>query len=90
MNNTATATKTIAFQTGRTYDTGRGDYVWSFTVVSRTAKFVTLRSDCYRNGTHTNDTKRVGVHTYNGAEACYPLGSYSQCAVIFADPFVEA
>jgi hypothetical protein len=52
------------------------DCVWSFEVVSRTAKFVTLLED---DGTR----RRVGVLTdQNGDEWARPFGTFSLCPVV--------
>jgi len=48
---------------------GDWDCVYRFTVVSRTAKFVTLN--------YYGESKRVGIKTDDKSEYCYPLGSYS-------------
>jgi hypothetical protein len=52
------------------------DTVWTFEVVKRTAKFVTLRDVC------SDETVRVGVLTSNGAEWCKPFGTFSMCPVL--------
>lgn len=80
---TTTDTDTlISFEVGATYTTGRGDYVWHFEVLKRTAKFITIREVL------TDEVKRVGVRVFNFGglrETAYPHGDYSQCAVISAD-----
>jgi hypothetical protein len=48
---------------------GDWDCIYRFTVVSRTAKFVTLN--------YYGEPKRVGIKTDSEGEYCYPLGSYS-------------
>jgi hypothetical protein len=48
---------------------GDWDCIFRFTVVSRTAKFVTLN--------YYGEPKRVGIKTGAEGEYCYPLGSYS-------------
>ena len=79
MSNTATATNTAAFAIGTTYTTGRGaDYVWTFTVIARTAKFITVE-DKY------GEVTRVGVKNYDGREIALPLGTYSMAPVISSD-----
>jgi hypothetical protein len=75
---TTTNPTASTFQVGQTYDTGRGDYCWTFTVAKRTAKFITITDEYGK-------TSRVGVRTWNGTETAYPLGLYSQCPVIHAD-----
>jgi hypothetical protein len=70
---------TNTFQIGNTYNTGRGsDYVWFFTVVSRTAKFITIE-DQY------GDRHRVGVKMSCGREVAFPLGHYSLAPMLVAD-----
>lgn len=75
-----TTTTTTTFQIGETYTTGRADYVWEFTVIGRTAKFLTLLDEY---GT----TIRVGcsISPYDGVERALPLGRYSMAPVISAD-----
>jgi hypothetical protein len=55
-----------------------GDYdcIFKFTVISRTAKFVTLQ--------YFNDIKRVGIKVRDGREYCYPLGNYSMACSVSA------
>lgn len=73
---------TTTFRTGYTYDTGRGrDYVWTFTVVSRTAKFLTLEDEY-------GQTFRVGIRVWDGRETASPLGRYSMAPMIVADRVV--
>ncbi len=80
--NTTTATHT--FQIGESYNTGRcGDYVWSFTVIARTAKFITIQDD------DDARTYRVGIWVSDGVEKALPLGRYSMAPVIFADRFAS-
>jgi hypothetical protein len=52
------------------------DCVFRFTVVSRSAKFVTVK--------YFNDLKRVGIKVRDGVEYCYPLGTYSMACSISA------
>lgn len=83
---TTETTAPITFEVGATYTTGRGDYEWTFTVLSRTAKFITIRENL------TGEIKRVGVRVWNFdgcRESAYPHGEYSQCAVLFADRKAE-
>jgi hypothetical protein len=68
-----------AFRVGARYDTGRGDYVWTFTVLKRTAKFITVLDEL------DGKERRVGVHVHAGREYALPLGSFSQAPVISAD-----
>ena len=73
------------FKTGRTYSvrsTGDHECIFSFTVLKRTARFMTIRD---KNG---RDDRRVGVQVsdyFDGAEIAYPLGRYSMCPIIRAD-----
>ena len=56
-----------------------GDYdcIFRFTVVSRTAKFVSLQ--------YFNDIKRVAIRkSHDGIEYCYPLGSHSMAPTLRA------
>lgn len=72
------------FEVGKTYATRSiGDYdcIFTFTVLSRTAKFVTLRT--------TNDEEmRRGVRTspvFPNTEVCDPFGRYSMSPVLIAE-----
>jgi len=47
------------------------DCIFRGTVVKRTAKFITLKIDGYR------DLKRVKVNVHEDVEEVYPLGRYS-------------
>jgi hypothetical protein len=78
---TTNTTDLIRFEVGETYTTGPGDYVWTYEVVRRTAKFVTLRDVL------TDETVRVGVemHYTGRCETCLPHGRYSMAAVLNAD-----
>lgn len=62
---------------------GDSNCVWTFEVVKRTAKFVTLRD------VDTDETMRVGVRWSNfdgqQVETCLPFGRYSLCPVLKAD-----
>lgn len=72
------------FRPGSTYDTGGcSDYVWTFTVVSRTARFMVLEDEDGR-------TRRVGVRVSGDREVAMPLGSYSMAPVLGADREVTA
>jgi hypothetical protein len=76
-----TDTDLITFQPGQTVACrSLGDYncVWVFTVVKRTAKFVTLEDT-------SGKLRRVGVYEYDGAEACKPFGRYSMAPTLRAD-----
>ena len=77
MSNTATSTPT-QFNVGTEYTTGRnGDYIWTFTVVARTAKFVTLQDE-------EGDLYRVGIYVWGDTEAAMPFGKYSMAPTINA------
>lgn len=79
MHTTTDTAAPATFQVGATYDTGNADYVWTFTVVARTAKFITIRQ-------HGDiEDRRVGVKVHAGREYALPLGSYSLAPVISAD-----
>lgn len=68
------------FQVGHTYSTRSicdYDTVFSFTILSRTAKTVTVNV----NG----KVVRRGISVWNGIEQFKPHGSYSMCAIISAD-----
>lgn len=75
-----TTTATDTFKVGSTY-TARSaanyDCVWAFTVIKRTAKFVTLLEGA--------DTMRVGVKTDRDGEWALPFGTYSMAPVIRAN-----
>lgn len=70
------------FQVGQTYSTRSAcdhECIFSYTVVSRTAKRLVLEDR------HGRISKR-GVYTYSdGIEHCKPQGSYSMAPVISAD-----
>lgn len=68
------------FQTGKTYSTRSiGDYdcIFSFEVIARTAKRLTL--------SYRGKTFQRGVYNLDGVERCKPMGTYSMCPVISAD-----
>jgi hypothetical protein len=69
---------TTTFQLNTTYITGGHDYVWTFTVIARTAKFITVE-DAY------GEIKRVGVTIHRDREVAFPLGTYSMAPLIAAD-----
>jgi len=52
------------------------DCIFRFEVLSRTAKFVTLK--------YFNEEKRVGIKVRDGREYCYPLGTYSMAVSVHA------
>lgn len=71
---------TAQFHVGRTYQTRSicdYDCIFSFTILARTAKTVTVKV----NG----NTVRRGLYLYEGVEQFKPFGSYSMCAIIGAD-----
>lgn len=71
---------TIQFQAGKTYWTRSitdYDTIFSFTIMGRTAKTVTIQ-------VHGKTVKR-GVSVYDGREQFKPFGTYSMCAIISAD-----
>jgi hypothetical protein len=75
-----TATQIKAFEVGKTYSTRSAcdyDCVFSYTVVKRSAKFITVR-DKFGKGT------RCGVSEWNGAESAFPEGRYSMAPSIQA------
>lgn len=72
------------FEVGKTYtmrSIGDHDCVWTYTVVKRTAKTITIS-----DGQETK-TCRVNAKTseIRNAESIYPLGRYSMCPVLSAD-----
>ncbi len=74
---------TVAFEVGRTYrDRSAGDHncIFELTVISRTAKQITL-AECLGD---KNVTRGVYVDE-RGVERCKPFGTYSMCTVISAD-----
>lgn len=69
------------FEIGKTYSTRSAcdwECVFSFTVLRRTAKRITIED---RHG----QVRTVGVQNYGGDETAKPLGSYSMCPVIRAE-----
>jgi len=70
----------IQFQVGKTYATRSicdSECVFSFTIMARTAKQVTVQ-------VHGKTVKR-GLSLYDGVEQFKPFGNYSMCAIISAD-----
>jgi hypothetical protein len=68
------------FQTGRTYYTRSicdADCIFSFTILGRTAKSVTVQVH--------GKTVRRGLSVWNGIEQFKPFGNYSMAAIISAD-----
>lgn len=71
---------TTQFETGRTYSTRSicdHDCIYSFTILGRTAKQVTVK-------VRGSEVKR-GLSVWNGVEQFKPFGSYSMAAIISAD-----
>jgi len=74
---------TTTFQVGRTYATRSicdHDCIFSFTILARTAKTVTVE-------VHDKVVRR-GIRVWNGVEQFKPFGTYSMCAIIGADDIV--
>ena len=70
------------FQVGQSYSCrslADSDCIWTFTVIKRTAKFITIQGHKY------DAPKRVGVRMYDGVETADPLGRYSMSPTIRAD-----
>lgn len=77
---------TKKFSPGATYAARSAcdhECVWTFTVVKRTAKFVTLVDKW-------GEIVRVGVRVWNGIEFCSPLGVYSMSPSLSAERPVAA
>lgn len=71
---------TTQFQVGRTYATPSicdHECIFSFTILARTAKSVTVN-------VHGKVVRR-GLQIWEGVEQFKPFGSYSMCAVISAN-----
>jgi hypothetical protein len=69
------------FEIGKTYSTRSAcDYetVYSWTVIARTAKQITLEDRWGRQG-------KRGIYLWNDTEYCKPNGTYSMCPVINAE-----
>lgn len=74
---------TKTFEAGKTYATRSicdSECIFSFTIVARSAKQVTVK-------VHGNIVKR-GLSVYEGVEQFKPFGNYSMCAIISADDLV--
>ncbi len=72
---------TKSFEVGKTYTTRSAcDYecVFAFTVISRTAKRMTIE-DCHGR------TRTVGIKVWAGCETAMPQGRFSMAPVITAD-----
>jgi len=57
------------------------DCIFSFTIISRTAKTITFE--------YHGETKKRGLYVYDGVEQFRPFGTYSMCAIVGADRRVE-
>lgn len=69
------------FEIGRTYSCRSiADYecVWTFQVVSRTAKFVTIKQP---NNLHS---VKVGIKIFQDSEYCHPFGKFSMAPSLYA------
>ena len=55
--------------------------VWSFIVIKRTAKFITIQDVTFPERPDEKPV-RVGVKTGNDGEWAMPMGTYSMCPVI--------
>jgi hypothetical protein len=69
-----------SFQVGKTYATRSicdYDCIFSFVILSRTAKTVTVN-------VHGKSVRR-GLSLWNGVEQFKPYGTYSMCAIVGAD-----
>lgn len=77
---TTTAPASIArFIVGEFYECRSAcdsDCFWTFEVLARTAKFITI--------TDGDKIRRVGVYVYEGVESALPLGKYSMAPVLRA------
>jgi hypothetical protein len=72
---------TVQFQVGRTYSTrsiGDHECIYSFKILGRTAKTVTVVVE-------NNKVVRRGLYIHNDIEHFKPFGTYSMCAIIGAD-----
>jgi hypothetical protein len=73
------------FEIGKTYYAHSAcdyDTIFAYTVIKRTAKFITIDSGY--------DTRRVGVRRNNdGIEICLPQGSFSMAPVLRANRELE-
>lgn len=68
------------FEAGKTYTTRSAcdsNVVWSFEVIKRTAKRITVVED-------SNTVRTVGVTEMGGHEVAWPLGKYSMAPIIRA------
>ena len=75
---------TTSFQVGQTYATRSAcdyDSIFSFEIIARTAKTVTVN-------VHGKKVRR-GISIWDGVEQFRPFGTYSMCAVISAEKTLE-
>jgi hypothetical protein len=81
MPSTETTTAPATFQVGTTYAARSAcdsNCVWTFEVIKRTAKRITIAGD--------DTVKTIGVRVgFGGHEYASPLGTYSMAPVICAD-----
>jgi hypothetical protein len=70
-------TKFVVGQTYATRSIGDADCIFSFTILARTDKTVTVE-------VHDKRVRR-GLNIWEGVEQFKPFGTYSMCAVIRAD-----
>ena len=73
--------ETKRFEVGKEYSCRSvcdHDCVWTFKVVSRTEKTVTLEDAL------TRKTCKRRPNVWDGQEVCFPLGYYSMCPIIRA------
>lgn len=79
------SSKSSKFEVGKTYATAsicNSDCIFSFEILARTAKTVTVK-------VHGKVCRR-GISLYEGIEQFYPHGHYSMCAIIGADDVVAS
>jgi hypothetical protein len=72
---------TMQFEVGKTYSTRSmcdWDTVFSFEVLARTPKTMTLKM-------HGEKVQKRGIYVYDDVERCCPKGQYSMCPIIRAD-----
>jgi len=70
----------MKFETGKTYGTPsicNSDCIFSFTVMERTAKMLTIVDSIYGE-------KRVRITLRDGVETCRPHGNYSMAPTVAA------
>ena len=68
------------FETGKTYSCGSiGDHncIWSFKVVKRTSKTITIESEDFQ-------TVRRAISIYDNGEVIHPLSKYSMAPILRA------